>query len=94
MHVAQAFLFFLAMRKISRSAGICFGIFAVVVAVSSVHLGYHYAIDGYVSLVVTMIVWALSGKLARLTDARHQAGTSRGRIRTSPLSSPPIESRK
>jgi len=65
MHVSIAFLFFLAMRKVSRLAGILFGLFVVIILIGSVHLAYHYAVDGYLSIVVTYLVWLASGPLAR-----------------------------
>jgi hypothetical protein len=37
----------------------------VIVLIGSVHLAYHYAVDGYVSIVVTGMIWAVSGALAR-----------------------------
>lgn len=64
MHVALAFLFFLAMRKVSRAAGWFFGAYCVLILIASVHLAYHYAIDGYVSLALVAAIWWLAGKLA------------------------------
>ena len=61
MHVAHAFLFFLAVRRISRAAAWLFGIFFVVIMIGSVHLAYHYAVDGYVSIIVTALIWKLAG---------------------------------
>jgi PAP2 superfamily len=61
MHVAQAFLLFLAMRHISRVAACVSGIFFVIIFVGSVHLAYHYAVDGYLAAIVTAIIWKLSG---------------------------------
>lgn len=61
MHVSKAFIFFLAMRHVSRAAAAALGLFVVIIMVSSVHLGYHYAIDGYVSIVLTLVIWTLSG---------------------------------
>ena len=62
MHVALAFLFYLGIRRISRAAGWFFGAFAAVIFVSSIHLGYHYAVDGYASLLLVGTVWWLVGK--------------------------------
>jgi hypothetical protein len=73
MHVSLAFLFFLAMRKVSRFSGLFFAVFFVVVLIGSVHLAYHYAVDGYVSIVVTGMIWVISGALARrLTGANER----------------------
>ena len=66
MHVALAFLFFLAMRHVSHWAGWFFGAFFVIIQLSSVHLAYHYAIDGYASIALVAAVWWIAGKLTPL----------------------------
>ena len=63
MHVGLAFLFFLAMRHQGRIAAWGFGAFFVVIALASVHLGYHYAVDGYVSMALTSAIWWVSRRL-------------------------------
>ncbi|MXP41623.1 hypothetical protein GRI75_08205 [Altererythrobacter soli] len=65
MHVSIAFLFFLAMRRISRIAGLLFGAFFVIIMIGSVHLAYHYAVDGYVSIAATWLIWLAAGAAAR-----------------------------
>lgn len=62
MHVSLAFLFFLAMRQVSKWAGFFFGAFFVAILIGSVHLGYHYAVDGYIAMAVTGMLWALAGQ--------------------------------
>jgi PAP2 superfamily len=61
MHVSLAFLFFLAVRNISKFAAWSAGVFLVLIMVGSVHLGYHYAIDGYLSLITTYAIWWVCG---------------------------------
>jgi hypothetical protein len=61
MHVALAFLFFLAVQRQNKWAGMFFLGYAIVILIGSVHLAYHYAVDGYLSIAVTSVVWILSG---------------------------------
>jgi hypothetical protein len=68
MHVSMALLFFLAMRKFSRVAAWLSGLFFIAILVGSVHLAYHYAVDGYVSIVVTLLIWKLAGWWTGLID--------------------------
>lgn len=69
MHCAIAFLFWLAMRRISKRAGLFFGVFFAITWLSSVHLAYHYAVDGLVSLVAVAALWWLSARIINAWDA-------------------------
>ena len=70
MHVSSAFLFFLLGLRVHRLLAWGLGFFFFVTLIGSVHLGWHYAIDGYVSIVATWIVWRLVGRLLRAADPR------------------------
>jgi len=70
MHVSLAFLFFLAARRVHRVMGIVFGLYAAVILIGSVHLAYHYAVDGYLSIVTTALLWAA---FRRRVTATHDA---------------------
>ena len=61
MHVSVAFLFALFGWHVSRWLGIVATIYCVVILLGSVHLGYHYAVDGYVAIVATFIIWITAG---------------------------------
>lgn len=76
MHVAMAFLFWLGIRQVSRAAGRIFFAFFVAIWIGSVHLAYHYAVDGLVSVLATAILWKLSGAVIRAWDnaAEHRRG--------------------
>jgi membrane-associated phospholipid phosphatase len=63
MHVSMAFLFFLVGWRTHPAAAIAFGLYAMMVLVGSVHLGWHYAVDGYAGLVLTVLVWLAAGRL-------------------------------
>ncbi|HUV13853.1 MAG TPA: phosphatase PAP2 family protein [Acidobacteriota bacterium] len=71
MHVSMAFLFFLVARKSSRRLGVVFGIYTLFILAGSVHLAWHYAIDSYVSILLTWLIWCLVGaSLERRTGDR------------------------
>lgn len=64
MHVALSILFVLLGFRASRLAGSLFLIFAALILLGSVHLGWHYAIDGYAVIPLVWLIWRVSGKLA------------------------------
>jgi hypothetical protein len=63
VHVAVAVLFALLGWRTSRWLGWMLTGFAGVVLVGSVHLGWHYALDGYVSIAGALAIWATVGAL-------------------------------
>jgi hypothetical protein len=63
MHVSVALLTFLGMRRIGRVAGWAFGGFFVVIVLGSVHTGYHYAVDAYASVLLTLLIWWGVGRI-------------------------------
>jgi PAP2 superfamily len=65
MHNAAAVLFALAFWKVSRKAGWFFVLYAVVIFLASVHLAWHYAIDGYAGAVIAVLSWWAAGPVAR-----------------------------
>jgi hypothetical protein len=65
MHVAMACTFFLAARATDRRLGFAFGLFLLAILFGSVHLGWHYAIDGYAGILGTFVLWAACGWLLR-----------------------------
>ncbi|HWA42183.1 MAG TPA: phosphatase PAP2 family protein [Hypericibacter adhaerens] len=65
MHVAIATLFALLGWQTSRRMGILLTGFLVLIMVGSVHLGWHYALDGYVSVPFALLIWWASGWFVR-----------------------------
>jgi membrane-associated phospholipid phosphatase len=76
MHVALAFLFFLAISKVSKWAGWVFGIFAVLIQIASIHLAYHFAVAGYVSVVLVALIWWAMGKATAYLQPNEAATTA------------------
>lgn len=65
MHVAMTLLFALVGWRTARWLGIILFTYFLIVLIGSVHLGWHYAIDGYVMVPGVLLVWWFSGWLAR-----------------------------
>lgn len=84
MHVALAWLYVLASWRIDRRLAVGFAIFFVIIQLSSVHLAYHYAIDGYVAVFLVSIIWLLCQTSARAILGRLSA-TTRTRKRFAPF---------
>lgn len=61
MHVATAVLIALYATRHSRVAGALLWIFALVIMVSSVVLGWHYAVDGYAGALLAAAIWKAVG---------------------------------
>ena len=65
MHVVTSLLIALVCWRINRPLGVAMVVFLVVILIGSVHLGYHYAIDGYAAIVITLAIWSGVGWLLR-----------------------------
>lgn len=65
LHVAVSLLLFLLARHYDRRITWLAGVFVVVMLVGSVHLGWHYALDGYLGLMGAMLAWWGAGWLVR-----------------------------
>lgn len=71
VHVAVTVINALFIGEVSRRFGLLMWAYVGFIILSSVYLGWHYAIDGYVSVVaVTAIYWALRKGLPTLARLR------------------------
>lgn len=57
VHVATAVLIAIYASRQSIAAGTAFWVFAAIIMVGSVALGWHYAIDGYAGAILTVAIW-------------------------------------
>ena len=69
MHVATSTLFAIVGWRTSRRLGMVLTAFAIVIQLGSVHLGWHYAIDGYASAALAVGLWTAVGAALRAYDA-------------------------
>lgn len=65
VHVATAFLFVLVGKQAGKYWLWGFVAFFVLILLGSIHLGWHYAVDGYFSILTTLGLWWFSGKILR-----------------------------
>ena len=63
MHVASSMLFFLAGRQIHPLLGRLMGLFLLLIFLGSIHLGWHYALDGYAGMAAALASWHIAGRL-------------------------------
>ena len=63
MHVSAATLAMLAGWQINKTLGPALGVGVLVTWIGSVHLGWHYAVDGIVSFLMTLLIWAFTSQL-------------------------------
>jgi hypothetical protein len=87
MHVALATLFWLAIRRGSRLLDLFFGLFLVVIFIGSIHLAYHYAVDGIVGAAIAFGIWRMSGKAVQ--QAARLSGRTSPRDPSPPLTNSP-----
>jgi hypothetical protein len=62
MHVAMATLFALGGYQVSRALGHAMALYAVLIWIGSIHLGWHYASDGIAGAAMMAMLWHVSGK--------------------------------
>jgi len=66
MHMVLVYLWVFPAWNIHRIFGIIVAIYAGIIWIGSVHLGWHYFVDGLVSLVIIGIIWRVAGHIVGL----------------------------
>lgn len=67
MHVSIATVSALALYQVKKTVGLFAWIFTAIIQIGSIHLAWHYAIDGYVSIIITILLWKLIGRYLKMT---------------------------
>jgi hypothetical protein len=62
MHLVLASLWAFAAWSLSRTLGVVVTAYVLMIWIGSVHLGWHYAADGLVALLMTTVIWRIAGR--------------------------------
>lgn len=76
IHNAMCVLLFLAARHVNRWLAVAAAVFGLTIFVGSIHLGWHYAIDAYVSAIGVVLLWKLAGYLTGSKAMRRTKGSA------------------
>ena len=63
MHLSMATLFLLGAWHLGRLWRWLFGLYLLLILMGSVYLGWHYALDGYVAIALTVPLWLMAGRV-------------------------------
>lgn len=72
LHVSVSFMLYLAARRENKYIGYFKLLMLFFILIGSVHLGWHYALDGYFSLLATFIIWRACGWLVNRLNVNAQ----------------------
>jgi hypothetical protein len=73
LHVAIATLLTLLCWRTHKFLGIAMTLYATAIMIGSVHLGWHYAVDGYAGFLGSCLIWWSVGRCLRRQAKHHQA---------------------
>lgn len=65
IHVTSSLMFWLLAKEIKTKHEWMFKVFFWLILIGSVHLAWHYAIDGYLAIIITLAIWKLTGVLVK-----------------------------
>ena len=72
VHNALAALFALAAYQLNRTIGWIVWAYAGLIWLGSIHLGWHYALDGLVAIALTYGIWIACGRVAVALDTQER----------------------
>jgi hypothetical protein len=70
MHVSMATLLALFLGRFGKTAIVLGWSYCIAILIASVHLGWHYAIDGYLAILLTTLIWIASAEIANFRTTR------------------------
>jgi len=70
LHVATTTLTMILAWKTNKIVGVAMTIFLITIQIGSVHLGWHYAIDGYLSFALVFVIWFTVGRVLAWRERR------------------------
>lgn len=73
LHLAMVTLWALMGWKIRAWIGYTLSCYALIILIGSVHLGWHYAVDGYFSIIAAAAIWKFVGAVQSITAPRPMA---------------------
>jgi hypothetical protein len=63
IHVAMAMIFMLTAWQANKLYGLVLALYVLIIQIGSIVLAWHYAVDGYISIISTILIWNVIGKL-------------------------------
>jgi len=68
IHNATSTLFMLAAYRINKKFGHVMLAFLVCIILGSVHLAWHYAVDAYLGIIISLVLWKVAALMLRCQD--------------------------
>lgn len=72
MHIVLVLLWLFPAWHLNKYLGVLLAFYTAIIWVGSVHLGWHYFVDGLVSLVVVSVIWRIAGHITGLYGSKSQ----------------------